>query len=35
MIKKDMTIKDIQDLITGDENRVLELKKTTGTRWLN
>lgn len=25
-----MTIKDIQDLISGDENRVLELKKSTG-----
>ena len=30
MIQKDMTIEDIQNLISGDENRVLELKKTTG-----
>lgn len=30
MIQKDMTIKDIQDLIFGDEDRVLELKKSTG-----
>lgn len=27
MIQKDMTIEDIQNLIFGDENRVLELKK--------
>ena len=30
MIQKDMTIEDIQNLIFGDENRVLELKKSTG-----
>lgn len=30
MIQKDMTIKDIQDLIFGDEGRILELKKTIG-----
>ena len=30
MIQKDMTIKDVHDLIYGDEGRVLELKKTTG-----
>ena len=30
MIQKDMTIEDIQKLISGDENRVLELKKSTG-----
>ena len=30
MIQKDMTIEDIQNLIYGDEGRILELKKTTG-----
>ena len=30
MIQKDMTFEDIQNLIFGDENRVLELKKSTG-----